>query len=82
MTCDSDDYYNSEQARERHLPAQVPRGRKQHIGFFNTGAYQDSLGASGGIQHCLIPKPKHVLDRAADGISWIGSSLKNKAVNV
>ena len=68
MTCDSDDYYNSEQ----HVNAiYLPRyrdDRKQYLGFFNTGAYQDSLGGFGGIQHCLIPKPKHVLlDRLPDG---------------
>ena len=32
----------------------------QYIGFFNTGAYQESLSGYGGIQHCLIPQPKHV----------------------
>ena len=34
---------------------------KLFIGFFHTGAYQESLGGNGGIQHCLIPAPKHVL---------------------
>jgi arginine decarboxylase len=39
-----------------------------HIGFFHTGAYQESLGGYGGIQHCLIPAPQHVLvDRNEDG---------------
>ena len=39
-----------------------------YIGFFHTGAYQESLGGYGGIQHCLIPAPKHVLiDRNEDG---------------
>ncbi|MBL7983493.1 MAG: arginine decarboxylase, partial [Flavobacteriales bacterium] len=68
MTCDSDDYYNSEQhVNAIYLPKYRPE-RKQYLGFFNTGAYQDSLGGFGGIQHCLIPKPKHVLiDRNADG---------------
>jgi arginine decarboxylase len=32
-----------------------------YIGFFHTGAYQESLGGYGGIQHCLIPAPKHVI---------------------
>jgi arginine decarboxylase len=41
---------------------------KLYIGFFHTGAYQESLGGYGGIQHCLIPAPKHVLvDRNEDG---------------
>jgi arginine decarboxylase len=39
-----------------------------YIGFFHTGAYQESLGGYGGIQHCLVPAPKHVLiDRNDDG---------------
>ncbi len=68
MTCDSDDYYNSEQhINAIYLPKYREDG-KQFIGYFNTGAYQDTLGGFGGIQHCLIPKPKHVLiDRKADG---------------
>ena len=34
---------------------------EQYIGFFNTGAYQESLAGYGGIQHCLLPAPKHVV---------------------
>jgi arginine decarboxylase len=68
MTCDSDDYYNSEQHVNAIYLPRYREDRKQYIGFFNTGAYQDSLGGFGGIQHCLIPKPKHVLiDRRPDG---------------
>ena len=61
LTCDSDDYYNSEQ----HMNAiYLPKFKKEkplYIGFFNTGAYQESIGGFGGLQHCLIPTPKHVL---------------------
>ncbi|MFN8350383.1 MAG: arginine decarboxylase [Flavobacteriales bacterium] len=68
MTCDSDDYYNSEQHVNAIYLPKYREDRKQYLGFFNTGAYQDSLGGFGGIQHCLIPKPKHVLiDRLPDG---------------
>ena len=68
MTCDSDDYYNSEQHINAIYLPRYQEDRKQYIGYFNTGAYQDTLGGFGGIQHCLIPKPKHVLiDRGADG---------------
>jgi arginine decarboxylase len=39
-----------------------------YLGFFHTGAYQESLSGYGGIKHCLIPAPKHVLiDLDADG---------------
>ncbi len=61
LTCDSDDYYNSEQ----HMNAiYLPKFRKDkplYIGFFNTGAYQETIGGFGGLQHCLIPHPKHIL---------------------
>jgi arginine decarboxylase len=61
LTCDSMDYYNSEaHSFEVFLP-KVERNEKQYVGFFHTGAYQESLGGYGGIQHCLIPAPKHVL---------------------
>lgn len=61
LTCDSDDYYNSEQ----HVAAiYLPKFKKEkplYIGFFNTGAYQETIGGFGGLQHCLIPTPKHIL---------------------
>lgn len=61
LTCDSDDYYNSEQhSNAIYLPKYNPN-ETLYIGFFNTGAYQDSLGGVGGLQHCLIPAPKHIL---------------------
>lgn len=61
LTCDSDDYYNSEQhINAIYLPEYDPE-EPLYIGFFNTGAYQEAIGGFGGIQHCLIPSPKHVL---------------------
>lgn len=68
LTCDSDDYYNSEQ----HMNAiYLPKYRKTqslYIGFFNVGAYQETVGGFGGLQHCLIPSPKHLLiDKNPDG---------------
>lgn len=61
LTCDSMDYYNSEtHITEVFLP-KIENGETQYIGFFHTGAYQEALGGYGGIQHCLIPAPKHVL---------------------
>ena len=63
MTCDNSDYYNAEaHINQLYLPKY-----KQHkepplyIGFFNTGAYQESISGYGGIKHCLIPSPKHIL---------------------
>ena len=68
LTCDSDDYYNSEQhANAIYLP-KYDVEKPLYIGFFNTGAYQESIGGFGGIQHCLIPAPKHVvIDKDSDG---------------
>jgi arginine decarboxylase len=61
LTCDSDDYYNSEQHVNAIYLPKFNANRKQYIGFFNTGAYQDSLGGYGGVHHCLIPGPRHIL---------------------
>ena len=68
LTCDSDDYYNSEQhINAIYLPA-FRENEPLYIGFFNIGAYQESIGGFGGLQHCLIPQPKHLLiDKDADG---------------
>ena len=61
ITCDSQDYYKSENQVNSLF---LPKTRKaQYIGFFNTGAYQDTLSGTGGIHHCLIPTPRHVLIR-------------------
>lgn len=61
MTCDSDDYYNSEAHKNAIYLPKWKEGQSQYIGFFNTGAYQEVLGGFGGIQHCLTPAPKHVI---------------------
>ena len=66
LTCDSMDYYNTEAHRNELF---LPKTDEQlYVGFFYTGAYQESVGGYGGIQHCLIPAPQHVvIDRAPDG---------------
>jgi arginine decarboxylase len=61
LTCDSMDYYNSEAHTGEVFLPMINDEEKLYIGFFHTGAYQESLGGYGGIQHCLIPAPKHVL---------------------
>lgn len=68
LTCDSDDYYNSEQHMNAIYLPKYNKEKPLYIGFFNTGAYQETIGGFGGLQHCLIPSPKHILiDRDADG---------------
>ena len=61
LTCDSQDYYDSEaHIGEVFLP-RTDEDETLYFGFFHTGAYQESLGGYGGIQHCLIPAPKHII---------------------
>jgi arginine decarboxylase len=68
ITCDSMDYYNSEAHTSMVFLPKLKKEEPLYIGFFHTGAYQESLGGYGGIQHCLVPAPKHVLiDRDKDG---------------
>lgn len=68
LTCDSDDYYNSEQHTNAiYLPV-FSDTKPLYIGFFNTGAYQETISGFGGVHHCLIPQPKHILiNRNDDG---------------
>lgn len=64
LSCDNSDYYNSEVHESQvYLPAYDPSSDQEplYLGFFHTGAYQDALSGYGGIKHCLIPSPKHVL---------------------
>ncbi len=61
LTCDSDDYYNSEQHINAIYMPVYKEEKPLFIGFFNTGAYQETIGGYGGLQHCLIPQPKHII---------------------
>ena len=68
LTCDSDDYYNSEQHMNAIYLPKYNKEKPLYIGFFNTGAYQETIGGFGGLQHCLIPTPKHILiNKDAEG---------------
>ncbi len=70
ISCDHSDYYNSEDFNQQILLPKFDSEDKEplYIGFFHTGAYQDSISGYGGIKHCLIPAPKHVIiDRDETG---------------
>jgi arginine decarboxylase len=70
ISCDKSDYYNSEDMNQQILLPKFNPGSKEplYLGFFHTGAYQDSISGYGGIKHCLIPSPKHVVvDRDETG---------------
>ncbi|MES2689250.1 MAG: arginine decarboxylase [Bacteroidota bacterium] len=67
LTCDSQDFYNSDTHTNQVFMPKL-NDEPLYMGFFHTGAYQESLGGYGGIQHCLIPAPKHlIIDRKEDG---------------
>ncbi len=61
ITCDSQDFYNSDTNTNQVFMPKIKPGEKLYMGFFHTGAYQESLGGYGGIQHCLIPAPRHII---------------------
>ncbi len=65
ISCDHSDYYNSEDLNQEILlpkyDAEEEKKESLYLGFFHTGAYQDSISGYGGIKHCLIPAPKHVI---------------------
>jgi arginine decarboxylase len=68
LTCDSEDYYNAEAHTNAIFLPKLEDDEPLYIGLFHTGAYQDSLAGYGGIQHCLIPAPKHIIiDLDEDG---------------
>lgn len=68
LTCDSDDYYNSEQHSNAIYLPKYDEEKPLYLGFFNTGAYQENIGGFGGLKHCLIPEPQHILiKRDKDG---------------
>ena len=61
LTCDSMDFFNSEVHNNKIFLPELNKEAELIIGFFNTGAYQEALSGFGGIKHCLIPSPKHVV---------------------
>ena len=61
ITNDAMDYYKAEKSENQIFLPDIGPEETLHIGFFHTGAYQESLGGYGGIQHCLIPAPRHII---------------------
>ena len=49
-----------------------------YLGFFHTGAYQDSLSGYGGIKHCLIPAPKHIIIDKDDNGNYTDYVYRNE----
>lgn len=74
ITCDSHDYYDSEEHVNQVFLPVVGSGEPLYLGFFHTGAYQDQISGYGGIKHCLVPSPKHVIvdfDKNGKQIDWL-----------
>ena len=69
LSCDNSDYYNAEaHINQVFLPKFKSEEEPLYIGFFHTGAYQDSIGGYGGIKHCMIPAPQQlILKRNEEG---------------
>jgi arginine decarboxylase len=74
ITCDSHDYYDSEEHINEVFLPKTAGPEPLYVGFFHTGAYQDQISGYGGIKHCLIPSPKHVIieyDKNGKLIDWL-----------
>jgi len=74
ITCDSHDYYDSEEHINEVFLPKIMDGEPLYVGFFHTGAYQDQISGYGGIKHCLIPSPKHIVidyDKNGKLIDWV-----------
>ncbi len=78
LTCDSEDFYNAEEHSNAVFLPKFNQSEAQYIGMFHTGAYQEAIGGYGGIQHCLIPAPKHVLIDIDDETEEITTKLWSK----
>jgi arginine decarboxylase len=67
LTCDPDDVYPMRHMDDTPLDLPVnPNGLI--VGFFDCGAYQETLGGRQGSKHCLLPEgPDLILDYDADG---------------
>lgn len=74
ITCDSHDYYDSEEHINEVFLPKTTGDEPLYVGFFHTGAYQDQISGYGGIKHCLIPSPKHVIverDKNGKLVDWL-----------
>jgi len=74
ITCDSHDYYDSEEHINEVFLPKTNNDEPLYLGFFHTGAYQDQISGYGGIKHCLIPSPKHIIvgyDKNGKLVDWV-----------
>ncbi len=67
ITCDHDDVYPTH--RMADIPLSLPTETEGLIiGFFDCGAYQETLGGRHGAKHCMLPEgPEIILDEDPSG---------------
>jgi arginine decarboxylase len=70
LTCDPDDVYPTR--RMPDIPLELPIDVDGLVvGFFDCGAYQETLGGLQGTKHCLLPEgPELVLDYGENGLAY------------
>jgi arginine decarboxylase len=80
ISCDHSDYYNSEDMNQQIVLPEFQKTEKEplYLGFFHTGAYQDSISGYGGIKHCLIPSPKQVIIDRDDKGNFVDYVYRNE----
>ncbi len=80
ISCDHSDYYNSEDMNQQlFLPSyESSEEEPLYVGFFHTGAYQDSISGYGGIKHCLIPAPKLIIIDRDDTGNIVDTVYRNE----
>jgi arginine decarboxylase len=89
ISCDHSDYYNFEDLNQQVFLPTFKNEEKEplYLGFFHTGAYQDAISGYGGIKHCLIPSPQHILvDRDEAGnfadVLWRPEQRPNEMLQI
>lgn len=80
ISCDHSDYYNSEDMNQALVLPKFSDNDKEplYVGFFHTGAYQDSISGYGGIKHCLIPSPKMIIIDRDDTGNYVDTVYRNE----
>jgi arginine decarboxylase len=76
LTCDPDDVYPTR--RMPDVPLELPADVDGLIvGFFDCGAYQETLTGRHGAKHCLLPEgPELVLDADLNYSYYSGQSVE------
>lgn len=89
ISCDHSDYYNSEDLDQQVFLPKVDNDEEEplYLGFFHTGAYQEAISGYGGIKHCLIPSPKHIIvdrDEKGNYRDWVyrGEQTVNEMLKI